>query len=127
MLVFFSGLIVGIILFQSAVLAPTLFQTLEMKEAGTLLRAIFPKFFVLLACIGFILLLHMFLYQEGITIIHYGIAVMSIVFPLICKVIIPATNKARDGGNEAMFKRLHKVSVILTVSVLCANISIIFL
>jgi hypothetical protein len=39
----------------------------------------------------------------------------------ICYAIIPATNSAKDLGDETAFKRLHRLSVILTVTVLCLN------
>jgi hypothetical protein len=35
--------------------------------------------------------------------------------------LIPMTNKSRDEGNEKTFKRLHLVSVLLTVAILILN------
>ena len=121
MVSFFSGCIVGIIILQSAILAPTLFKTLEMKDAGALLRALFPKFFFLLIVLGIALSAATF-FEEVKTFWHYLVCVITVLFPLICRLIIPATNKARDDGDDKRFHFLHKVSVILTVSVLLANI-----
>ena len=55
---FLAGITVGLIIMQTMVLAPTLFRTLEMGPAGTLLRALFPKFFLLLAALGLITLVY---------------------------------------------------------------------
>ena len=43
------GLISGFILFQSAIVAPTIFQTLPENQAGPFLRSLFPKLFKLCA------------------------------------------------------------------------------
>jgi len=42
---FLSGIIVGMIIFQSSVIAPTIFSTLDEKNAGKIIRNIFPKLF----------------------------------------------------------------------------------
>jgi len=126
-LLFLSGLIVGIIVFQSSILAPILFQTLELEEAGKLLRAVFPKFFILLTLIGIASFITLLTNEMEPSFLHYTIVTVSIVFPIICKMIIPATNKARDDGDDKKFQKLHKISVILTVVVLFANIGIVFL
>ena len=126
-MLFLSGLIVGIILFQSSILAPILFKTLEIEDAGKLLRAVFPKFFILLTLIGIVSLVILLIQETESTFVHYIIVAVSIVFPTICKMIIPATNKARDDGDDTKFQKLHKISVILTVTVLFANIGIVFL
>ena len=49
---FLSGIAVGIILFQSALIAPTVLKTLDAKATSNFLRAIWPKFFVVLSVIG---------------------------------------------------------------------------
>ena len=41
-----SGLISGIVVFQSFVIAPTVFNVLSETEARAFLRSIFPKFFL---------------------------------------------------------------------------------
>ena len=40
-----SGIIVGMIILQSTIIAPTIFTTLEQNNAGKLIRNIFPKLF----------------------------------------------------------------------------------
>jgi hypothetical protein len=41
--------------------------------------------------------------------------------------MIGATNKARDEGNEKRFATLHRVRVLLTISVLAVNLIWIFI
>ena len=123
---FFSGIIVGIIILQTAVLAPTLFRTLDAESAGKLIRALFPKFFIILAALGVAILAALFL-QESRTVLALVVAGISTVFPLICRLLIPATNAARDAGNHAKFKALHKASVLMTVIVLLGNIALPFI
>ena len=51
-----SGVICGIILLQTSVVAPSIFKYLDQNQTRDLLRAIFPKFFLfilLLASLSF--------------------------------------------------------------------------
>jgi hypothetical protein len=52
----------GVIIFFSAVVAPTVFKSLEEKEAGVFLRAFFPKYYnfgILLGIAGLIYIFFM--------------------------------------------------------------------
>ena len=51
----------------------------------------------------------------------------SFLFMLICYYIVPVTNRAKDEGNDIAFKRLHTVSVVLTMLVLLSNFLWVFL
>ena len=46
----------------------------------------------------------------------------SLLSMMICYFIVPMTNRARDEGNDNAFKRLHTVSVVLTMMVLLSNL-----
>ena len=122
MSMFFPGMIVGVILLQTAVFAPTLFKTLNEKSAGKLIRALFPKFFLVISAMGVCTLITLLQANEA-TIWQYGISFISIIFPLICRILIPRTNRARDEGDEKTFDSLHRMSVILTVVVLVGNLA----
>ena len=52
-IILFSGATVGLILFQTIVIAPTFFKTLEIENSRKLLRIIFPKFFIFIVLINF--------------------------------------------------------------------------
>ena len=118
-----SGLICGVILFQTAIIAPSIFKVLSPDNAGPLLRTIFPKLFMFVAVlsgVGFVL--------SFISSNNTGLVVFfgSLLFMLICYYIVPMTNRARDAGNDNAFKRLHTVSVVLTMLVLLSNLLWVF-
>ena len=114
-----SGLICGVILFQTAIIAPSIFKVLSPDNAGPFLRTIFPKLFMFVAVlsgVGFVL---SFISSNTTgLIVFFG----SLLFMLICYYIVPMTNRARDEGNDNAFKRLHTVSVVLTMIVLLSNL-----
>ena len=120
---FLAGITVGLIVMQTMVLAPTLFKTLEMAPAGALLRALFPKFFLLIAAFGIATLLTILFSSERST-AQAILAGVTIVLPLVCWGLVPMTNRATDTGNAARFKILHMTSVLLTLVVLLSNIAI---
>ena len=122
---YFPGMIVGIILLQTAIVAPTLFKKLEFKQVGPVIRALWPKFFLLLSTLGSANLVDLYLHSNHSN-IHYTIAGLTVVFSTICYAIIPATNRATDEGNQKRFKQLHKISVLLTVVILLMNIGYAF-
>ena len=122
--IFISGLISGMILFQTSVIAPSVFKTLSEEGASPFLRSIFPKLFLIILVLG--------AFQSVISVIQASITLTIIGFitfisMLIAYLIVPATNKARDENDEKSFKRRHLTSVILTVIVLLANIAVIFI
>ena len=118
-----SGLICGVILFQTAIIAPSIFKVLSPDNAGPFLRTIFPKLFMFVAVlsgVGFVL---SFISSNTTgLVVFFG----SLLFMLICYYIVPMTNRARDAGNDNAFKRLHTVSVVLTMIVLLSNLLWVF-
>lgn len=113
-----SGISVGIILFQTAIIAPTVFKGFSTEQASPFLRLVFPKFFILLALVGA---------TKGALSAYAGdtvqmaIGVLSAVLAIGCYLIIPNTNKARDEGNDKQFRWLHSVSVSMTLIILLAH------
>ena len=115
---FFPGIAVGLILMQTAIVAPSLFRNLEIEVFGKAIRDLWPKFFIALGSIGVLSLASVYLQD--------GAAGLTIVLSAICYLIIPATNKATDEGNERLFSILHKVSVSSTLLMLIGNILVVF-
>ena len=112
---FIAGLMAGMILFQAALNAPTIFKVYSEAQAGPFLRAIFPKLFLNVAVLGLIGL--------GLSLIGGRLSLqvfffISFLLMSISYLIVPATNKARDEGRDESFKYLHLLSVILTLSTL---------
>ena len=85
------------IIFQTSVVAPSVFKTLPEERAGPFLRSIFPKLFLIILVLGAV--------QTVISVIQASIILTVIGFVtfismLIAYLIVPATNKARDENNE---------------------------
>tara|TARA_B100001113_G_scaffold29868_1_gene21455 strand:+ start:4316 stop:4693 length:378 start_codon:yes stop_codon:yes gene_type:complete len=121
---YIPGTISGIILFQTAIIAPVLFKNLDIKDFGKVIRLIWPKFFAIIAVLGALSI--GLTYGESGTMIQMGIAVFTCVVSALCYAIIPATNRASDTGNQKKFDLLHKVSVYSTVLMLVGNIAYLF-
>ena len=123
---FFPGLIVGAIILQVAIVAPSMFRTLDLDNFGKAIRAIWPKFFAMIAILGFLSLAVVYL-DGDLSIYHSAIAISSIVLASTCYAIIPATNRATDTGDHKTFKILHRISVSFTIILLIINIAFPFL
>tara|TARA_B100000963_G_scaffold135237_1_gene117612 strand:- start:352 stop:753 length:402 start_codon:yes stop_codon:yes gene_type:complete len=123
--VLFSGIIVGMIILQSTIIAPTIFTTLEQDNAGKLIRNIFPKLFKFIALLSLIMIINSFVVETSpfLKIIYFTtFLLMTINF-----LIIPATNKSRDEGNDKKFKLLHSLSVLTTILILLVHSYVIIL
>ena len=121
-----SGISAGVILFQSFVVASSIFKVLPEDNAGILLRNLFPKFFQFLAALALAALTIGLVY--GLEFFHLVfMQLANFIFFVICYSLIPATNRARDENNKKKFGILHTVSVLLTLLALIINLSLVFL
>ena len=118
-----SGLVCGLIIFQSAFVAPTVFRDLPEESRPVILRSLFPKLFKSITLAGILLTLLAFLEGSSLIITYY-VGVFTFLAGLICNSMIGATNRARDDGNDKLFSTLHRISVLLTISSVkkCLNI-----
>ena len=123
---FFPGLIVGATILKVAIVAPTMFRTLDSSNFGKAIRPLWPKFFAMILILSIFSLITVYLHSD-LSVYHMIIAVSSIVLSAICYVIIPATNRATDNGDHKTFKILHRISVSFTVILLILNIAFPFL
>ena len=114
-----SGMIIGMILFQTSIIAPSVFKNLDAQNAGQFLRGIFPKLFIFLSTLGALYLGIALLSQASLFSLIVG--ALSATCPTLCYLIVPATNKAKDDGDFPKFKKYHTISVVLTLSVLIMN------
>ena len=115
-----SGIISGMILFQTSVVAPIVFTILDAESASKFLRKIFPRFFLAILLFGVLCFsISLFLKDtQGIIVSSITIISMSISY-----LVVPATNKARDEEKSNTFRRLHTLTVVLTLFTLLANLS----
>lgn len=119
-----SGLVVGIIVFHTAIIAPTVFRSLTLDDAGTFLRTVFPKFFTLITIVCSVNVAFALILGQTSIAVMVGVSAMLMV---IAYHLIPITNRSRDEGQVQRFKLLHTISVLLTVSVLLMNLGVVFL
>ena len=121
-----SGISAGVILFQSFVVASSIFKVLPEDNAGILLRNLFPKFFLFLAALALAALAIGLVYGlEFFPLVFMQL--VNFIFFVVCYSLIPATNRARDEDNKKTFGMLHTVSVLLTLLALIINLSLVFL
>ncbi len=113
------GLIAGFILFQSAIVAPTIFQTLPENQAGPFLRSLFPKLFKLCAILMGLNALIAIYFSDLVPVFGF---IMGILLMIFCLLLVPKINNARDQRNESAFKRLHLTTVLSTLIVLLMNL-----
>ena len=121
-----SGISAGVILFQSFIVASSIFKVLPEENAGLLLRNLFPKFFLFLAALALVgLAIGLVNGLEFFPLVFMQL--LNFIFFIVCYSLIPATNRARDQENKKTFGILHTVSVLLTLLALIFNLSLVFL
>ena len=123
---FFPGLIVGAIILQVAIIAPSMFRTLDLQNFGKAIRAIWPKFFAMIAVLGTLSTIVVYLHDD-LSVYPLTVSITTVILAAICYAIIPATNRATDEGDQKTFKFLHRISVGLTVILLIINAAFPFL
>lgn len=119
-----SGVIIGIILYQSLLIAPSINKLLSAQDASIYLRYVWPKFFIIIGAISLIswILIQNFSPDQNIAKI---ISIISFTLMVICYVLIPYMNSAKDSANDTLFIFLHATSMILTLVTLLINIFLI--
>ena len=122
---------VGTIVFHSAIVAPSVFASLDELRARVLLRTLFPRFFRLgLAC-GAIMAASLVAtgmlssWTPALSLLAALTAIM-IFFEGLSLWLVPRINAARDEGDAgaARFTSLHRLSVLLTVAILLCGIAV---
>lgn len=99
----------GIMLFSSAVLAPTIFAKLGADAAKPLLRAFWPRYY---AINGVLAVVAAVVSSQGyVALLAASVAVMMGVSLLAT----PALNRARDEGRHEAFSLGHRVLVAINL------------
>ncbi len=115
-----NSLIIGFILFQVGLNTSVIFTKLNPENASIVLRTIFPRFFLSIFFFSFISFILLFFSNFGGLIVYTSVA--TIILSGICYFLIPATNNARDNGNDRLFSLYHNISVISTLIILGINL-----
>ena len=119
---------IGVIVFFSAIIAPTVFKTLDEKSAGVFLRAFFPKYYLFAIVIGLAALALIMIFNIEMSNILYIAIVSMTILSIISRFMIPIINNARDMGGKGKqkFNRLHALSVSLNVITLVIGLFFIY-
>ena len=117
---FANGLIIGFIIFQVGINTSIIFTKLNAENASVVLRAIFPRFFLSIFFFSLISFISLYLSKNEEFVVI--ISVVTVILAGVCYFLIPATNSARDVGNNRLFSIYHNISVFSTVIILIINI-----
>ena len=120
-----SGIIIGIILFQSIFIAPAINQLINTNEAAIFLRYIWPIFFIIIGFISIISLISVLKYKIQKSSLNIYI-IISFLLMLSCFISVPFINNAKDVNNEFLWSILHMKTVLFTLITLILNILIVF-
>ena len=125
-----AGLL-SIILFFSFSVARNIHRTLDKENAGSLLRVLFPKYFLWSALISFICLILYIVEGQDIQLIAMSFVFLGSVFSKYY--LVPRINKNRDlvmkGSTPSgkNFSSLHLASVLINAIQMILLILILFL
>ena len=113
--IYLHSMVLGFMALFVVVIAPSIFQSLEPADAGTLLRRLFPRMFLY----GMVLTLA----AAGIAILgaQYNLALISSLsaagFGINAYLIAPAINRARDELENEETASTRKFALLHTASV----------
>ena len=123
------SILVGVIVFFSSVIAPTVFSAVDEKNAGLFLRAFFPKYYIFGIIISSLAILSAILIEPALGPLELSLILAILAMFIASRLMIPAINRARDMGESAKkkFNQLHLLSVILNFLALIIGIILIYL
>jgi hypothetical protein len=102
--------VVGIMIFFTIAVAPTVFMVLPQEWSSAYVRKFFPKYYVVLGVLcglaGFL---------TPIPYISHTSFLCAALFAFSLVVLTPMINKATDTGNKKRFNLLHSASVVINV------------
>jgi lipoprotein signal peptidase len=119
---------VGAMIFFSAVVAPSVFQTLPASNAGTFLRALFPRYFLINGVVAGMAAILAARALESALLLAAAAAMVGVTYFLI-----PQINAARDrvtagdASAKPRFDALHRLSVIINVAEMAVLVGVITL
>jgi len=104
-----SGM-VGIMLFFTIVVAPTVFKVLPIEWSSKYVRNFFPKYYATLGLITLICI-----YTEPESTGKALLAICAALFAFTLLYLTERINSAKDNGNTRLFHWLHGASVLINL------------
>ena len=119
-----SAIIIGLIIYQSGFIAPSINKIIDKDNASIYLRFIWPKFFLIIAFLSIVSFIVIYFFDENQLYPKY-LSLASFVLMILSYLLIPFINNARDSENNSLFFYLHLLSMIFTLITLIVNVLII--
>ena len=119
-----SAIIIGLIIYQSGFIAPSINKIIDKDNASIYLRFIWPKFFLIVAFLSIVSFIVIYFLDENQLYPKY-LSLGSFVLMILSYLLIPFINNARDLENNSLFFYLHLSSMIFTLITLIVNVLII--
>ena len=120
-----SNLLIAGVIFSHLVLStPIIFKTLDEDSAASFLRAIFPRYYLLLFLISLLALLILYFQVSALS---WWLGINISAHALLGFLSIPITNAAKDRGWDKIFSFFHGVSIYCTIVIFALSIIQFFL
>ena len=110
---FFIPFLLGGLIFFSALVAPSVFQNLDEKNARLFLRGIFPKLYLYSGTLSIIISSILFFINYHLSFIFF---IITIGYFYSRQFLMIRINEASDQKNQKEFKKLHRFSVLIFIT-----------
>ena len=110
---FFIPFLLGGLIFFSALVAPSVFKSLDEKNARLFLRGIFPKLYLYSGILSLFISLILFFINNFLSFIFF---IITIGYFYSRQFLMIKINKASDQKNQKEFKKLHRFSVLIFIT-----------
>ena len=117
-------MIAGVIFSHLVLTTPVIFRTLDEDAASRFLRAIFPRYYLLLFLLSLPALLILYFQGSSLT---WWLGFNISAHALVGLIGIPITNAAKDRGWDKIFSFSHGVSVYCTIVIFALSLIQFFL
>ena len=109
---FLIPLLLGGLIFFSALVAPNVFTSLDEKNARVFLRGIFPKLYLFAGIFSLFISLILFFINNFLSFIYF---IITIGYFYSRQFLMIKINEASDQKNQKEFKKLHRFSVLIFI------------
>ena len=117
-------MIAGVIFSHLVLTTPVIFRTLDEDEASRFLRAIFPRYYLLLFLLSLPALLILYFQDSSLS---WWLGINLSAHALVGLIVIPITNAAKDRGWDKIFSFSHGISVYCTIVIFSISLILFFL
>ena len=110
---FLIPFLLGSLIFFSALVAPSVFKSLDEKNARLFIRSIFPKLYLYSGMLSLSISLTLFFINSFLSFIFFMI---TLGYFYSRQFLMVKINNASDQKNQKEFKKLHRFSVLIFIT-----------